>query len=170
MLIDVIVFALIIVFLVFGAMDGFVVSVLYLAAWIAGILSAWLFGGTFSSMLDANIEGLQPLLTLCLGTFLAFLLPFLLVRIAAAVAKFFIRKSNASVLTSANRILGGFFGALKGIAISVVILTVVHFLPVQGNLKQTRESSKSYLVYEKVPFANLWKKFKVEAKELIVDN
>ncbi len=167
MFIDVIVFIFIIVFLIFGAMDGFVVSVLYLAAWTVGILSAWLFGGTFSSMLNANLEGLQPLLALCLGTLLAFLLPFLLIRIAAAVVKSFIKKFNATMLTTANRILGGVFGALKGIAVAVILLTVVHFLPVQGNLKQSRESSMFYSIYEKIPFANLWKEFKVETKELI---
>ncbi len=167
MLIDVTIFMLIAVFLVFGIMDGFVVSVLYLAAWVVGILSAWLFGGTFGSMLGANIEGLQPIIALCLGTLLAFLLPFLLLRIAARIAKFFVKKSTA--ITTVNRILGGVFGALKGVAASVIILTVIHFLPVQGSLKQARGDSVSYSIYKKIPFANMWKDFRTEAKELIVE-
>jgi membrane protein required for colicin V production len=165
MLIDVTVFMFIAIFLIFGVMDGFVVSVLYLAAWVVGILFAWLFGGAFGAMLNANIEGLAPLLALCLGTFLAFILPFLLIRIAAAVAKFFIKKSSA--LSSVNRILGGVFGILKGIAVGVVLLTIVHFLPAQGNLREAKRNSTFYSIYSKVPFANLWKDFKVEAKELI---
>ncbi|MDR1811555.1 MAG: CvpA family protein [Candidatus Fibromonas sp.] len=154
-------------FLIFGIRDGFVVSVLYLAAWVIGILCAWLFGGAFGSMLSANIEGLAPLLALCLGTFLAFLLPFLLLRVAARIAKFFIKKSTA--LTTANRVLGGVFGALKGVAASAIILTVIHFLPAQGSLKQAKKDSVSYSVYKQVPFANMWKDFKAEAKELIVE-
>jgi membrane protein required for colicin V production len=160
MFIDTIVFALIVIFLVLGVMQGFIVSVLYLSAWVVGIISAWLFSGTFGIMLRTNIEGLAPLVALCLGAFLAFMIPFLLIRIAAAVASFFIKKS--SPLTLVNRVLGGVFGALKGAAVAAVILTVVHFLPVQGSLKQARENSFAYSIYKVIPFAGLWKEFKPE--------
>jgi len=160
MFIDIIVFTLIGIFLALGIVQGFIVSVLYLAAWIVGIISAWLFSGTFGIMLRTNIEGLAPLVSLCLGAFLAFMLPFLLIRIAAAVASFFIKKS--SPLTMANRVFGGVFGILKGVAVAAVILTVVHFLPAQGSLKQARESSFAYSVYKIIPFAGLWKEFKAE--------
>jgi membrane protein required for colicin V production len=158
MFIDIIVFVLIVIFLALGAMQGFIVSMLYLVAWVIGIVSAWIFSGTFGAMLRINIEGLAPLLALCLGAFLAFMLPFLLIRIAASVAGFFIKKS--SPLTFANRILGGVFGILKGVAVAAVILTVVHFLPVQGSLKQAREKSSAYSIYKAIPFAGLWKEFK----------
>jgi uncharacterized membrane protein required for colicin V production len=158
MFIDIIVLILVAVFLALGAIQGFIVSVLYLAAWIVGIICAWLFSGAFGVMLRTNIEGLAPLLALCLGAFLAFMLPFLLIRIAAAVAGFFIKKSAPLKLT--NRILGGVFGILKGIAVAMVILTVIHFLPVQGSLKQARENSFSYSIYKAIPFAGLWKEFK----------
>jgi len=160
MFVDIIVFALIAIFLIIGVMQGFIVSVLYLAAWIVGIISAWLFSGTFGIMLRTNIEGLAPLVSMCLGAFLAFLVPFLIVRIAAALANFFIKRS--SPLTFVNRVLGGVFGALKGIAVASVILTVFHFLPVQGSLKQARENSIAYSIYEIIPFASLWKEFKPE--------
>jgi len=160
MFIDIIVLALIGVFLILGAVQGFIVSVLYLGAWIVGIISAWLFSGAFGIMLRTNIEGLAPLVALCLGAFLAFMLPFLLIRIAAGVASFFIKKS--SPLTMANRVLGGVFGMLKGVAAGAVILTVVHFLPAQGNLKQAKEKSFSYSIYKAIPFAGLWKEFKSE--------
>ena len=160
MLIDIIVFFLILVFAVLGAVQGFVVSVLYLAAWVFGIFSVWLFSGTFASMLNANLAGISPIITLCLGALLAFLLPFLVIRIAAAIAKYFIKKSGA--LTLANRILGAVFGALKGVAASVIVLTVVHYLPAQGNLKHSVEGSVSHSIYEKIPFANLWKEFHIQ--------
>jgi membrane protein required for colicin V production len=160
MFIDTIVFALIAIFLVFGVVAGFIVSALYLAAWICGIISAWLFSGTFGIMLKTNIEGLAPLVAMCLGAFLAFMIPFLLIRIAAAVANFFIKKS--SPLTFLNRVLGGVFGTLKGAAVASVILTVVHFLPAQGSLKQARDNSFAYSIYKVIPFAGLWKEFKPE--------
>jgi len=160
MFVDTIVFALIAIFMIIGVMQGFIVSVLYLGAWIVGIISAWLFSGTLGIMLRTNIEGLAPLVSMCLGAFLAFLLPFLIIRIAAAVANFFIKRS--SPLTLVNRILGGVFGILKGIAVATIILTVVHFLPVQGSLKQARENSFAYSIYKVIPFASLWKEFKPE--------
>jgi len=160
MFIDIIVFIFIAVFLVLGVMQGFIVSLLYWAAWIAGILSAWLFSGTFGIILRTNIEGLSPLVSMCLGAFLAFLIPFLLVRIAAKVVSFFINKSVP--LTFVNRVLGGVFGALKGIAVSAIILTIVHFLPAQGSLKQARNNSIAYSIYKVIPFASLWKEFKPE--------
>ena len=160
MFVDIIVLLLLILFLIIGVIQGFIVSVLYLSAWVVGIISAWLFSGTFGIMLRTNIEGLSPLVSMCLGAFLAFLLPFLVVRIAAAVANFFIKRS--SPLTFVNRVLGGVFGILKGIAVASVILTVVHFLPAQGSLKQARENSVAYSIYKTIPFASLWKEFKPE--------
>jgi len=167
MFIDVIVFLLIVIFAAIGIAQGFVVSVLYLAAWVVGIIFAWLFAGAFASMLNANIEGLPHLLTLCLGALIAFLLPFLLIRFAAYIAKIFIKKS--ATVTNVNRILGGVFGMLKGMAMSTVILTIIHFLPAQGGLKQAKENSISYLIYDTVHFASLWKEFKIE-KELVIEN
>jgi len=158
MFVDIIVFILIAIFLALGVVQGFIVSVLYLSAWIVGIISAWLFSGTFGVILRTNIEGLSPLVAMCLGAVLAFMLPFLTIRIAAAVASFFVKRS--SPLTFVNRLLGGVFGILKGIAVSAVILTIVHFLPAQGSLKQARDNSSAYAIYKTIPFASLWKEFK----------
>jgi len=160
MFIDLIVLILIFIFMVIGIVQGFIISALYLGAWIVGIISAWLFSGTCGIMLRTNIEGLSPLVSLCLGAFLAFIIPFLLIRIGAAVASFFIKKS--SPLTFLNRILGGVFGALKGVAAAAVILTIVHYIPAQGELKAARENSYSYSIYKVIPFASLWKEFKPE--------
>ncbi len=167
MSIDITVFLLIVIFLAIGLVQGLVVSVLYLAAWVIGIASAWLFAGAFASVLDANIEDFSYLLTLCLGAFLAFLLPFLLIRLAARIAKFFIKKSKS--ITKINRTLGGVFGMLKGIAISAVILTVIHFLPAQGGLKQAKENSISYSIYETIRFASLWKEFETKKTPITTD-
>ncbi|MDR2731958.1 MAG: CvpA family protein [Fibromonadaceae bacterium] len=165
MFIDIAVLLLVIIFLGVGIMHGLIVSLLYLAAWIVGILCAWLFSGAFAAMLSANIAGLAPLLSLCIGAVVAFLLPFILIRIAASVADFFIKKSTP--ITMINRLLGGVFGILKGIAVATVVLTVIHFLPAQGNLKQTRDSSTAYSVYKAIPFAKLWDDFKVETEGTI---
>ena len=160
MFIDIIVFIFIAVFLVIGIIQGFIISLLYWAAWVGGILSAWLFSGTFGIILRTNIEGLSPIVSMCLGAFLAFVIPFLLIRIAARVVSFFIKKSTP--LSFVNHVLGGVFGLLKGLVVSAIILTIVHFLPAQGSLKQARDNSIAYSIYNIIPFASLWKEFKPE--------
>jgi membrane protein required for colicin V production len=164
MLIDLVVFGLIGVFSLLGITQGFVVSVLYLAAWFFGVLSAWLFSGACGILLSENIENLNVVFARFLGALLAFLVPFLLFRGAAILAKFVIKKS--APLSALNRVLGGIFGVLKGVVASVVILTVIHFLPTQGKLKLSMENSISYSIYKAVPFANLWKEFKPEVSNL----
>jgi membrane protein required for colicin V production len=163
MFIDLIVASLITIFFVIGILQGFIVSLLILAAWVIGILSAWLFSGAFGSMLNTNIEDLTPLLALFFGAVLAFLLPFLLIRIAALVANSFIKKSGSHI-NVINRLLGGALGALKGIVMAGIILTVINLLPVQGGLRQTMEKSIAYSIYKALPFANLWGEFKVPKK------
>jgi len=158
MFIDVIVLLLILAFFILGLLDGFIVSLLNFAAWFFGILSAWLFFGTFAAMLSANIGGLGPILSLCLGAVLAFLFPFLIIRLAAYIVKFFIKK--IAPLTLVNRILGALFGLLKGIVAAMAILTFVHYLPLQGNLKHARQSSVTYSIYKTISFDKLWKDFK----------
>ena len=162
MFIDIMVLGFIAVFFVLGGIQGFIVSLLYLAAWVVGIISAWLFAGAFGIMLSVNIEGLAPLLALCLGALLAFIIPFFLIRIAASVASFFIKKS--SPISLVNRILGAVFGILKGGAVAAVLLTVIHFLPAQGSLKQARDNSSAYSIYKTIPFAGLWNEFKTEQR------
>jgi len=158
MFIDIIVFTLIVVLLVLGIIRGFIVSLLW-ASWVIGILSAWLFSGIFEIILTSNIEGLSPIAARCLGAFFAFLIPFLLVRIATKVVDFFVKKS--APLTFVNRVLGGIFGVLKGIAISAIILTIVHLLPVQGSLKEARDNSITYSLYTVIPFDSLWKEIHI---------
>jgi membrane protein required for colicin V production len=167
MLIDIIVLMLIIAFSVLGAVQGFVVSVLYLVAWLAGVLSVWLFAGSLGAMLNSNIEGLNITLAWCLGAVLAFLLPFIIIRIAARIAKYFLKRSPP--LSNINHLLGGVFGVIKGAAISLVILTVIHYLPTKGDLKQMKETSISYTIYVKIPFAHMWKEVKTD-KEPKVEN
>ncbi|MDR2593900.1 MAG: CvpA family protein [Fibromonadaceae bacterium] len=158
MFIDIIVFIFIAVFLVLGIVRGFIVSLIW-ASWVVGILSAWLFSGIVEIILTSNIEGLSPIAARCLGVFLAFLIPFLLVRIATKVVDFFVKKS--APLTFVNRVLGGIFGVLKGIAISAIMLTIIHLLPAQGSLKQARDSSFAYSIYKVVPFDSLWKEINI---------
>jgi len=160
MSIDIVISLLIAVFFIIGIVQGFIVSLFIFAAWVIGILSAWLFSRTFASMLSANIENLAPLLAMCFGGILAFLLPFLLVRIGVFIVNSLMKKSQP--LSVLNRILGGIFGGLKGVAIAGIILTFVHLLPAQGGFRQTVEKSFAYSVYQSLPFANVWEEFKTK--------
>jgi membrane protein required for colicin V production len=157
MLIDIVILFLILSFIAFGVMDGFMISVFKLAAWIFGILSIWLFSGLLASFFKENIEGLTNVLAYALGAFISFFCAFLLFRIAAAVAEHFVKK--AAPLKLADRILGGGFGALKGIIISAIILSVVYLLPAKGSLKETIDNSISCSVYRAIPVAKLFSEF-----------
>jgi membrane protein required for colicin V production len=158
MLIDIIVVSLLALFFIVGVSQGFIVSLLSLVAWAVAIISAWLFSGFFGAMLSANVNLIPPL-DLLFGAVLAFLIPFLLIRIVIGVIKFFMNKT--SCITMANRVLGGAWGVVKGIVVSMIILTVISILPAKGNLQQIKEKSVAYSIYEVFPFADLWEKFKL---------
>jgi len=155
MFIDIIILFLILIFAAFGVFDGFVVSVLKLAAWFFGILSIWLFAGSFASFLGANIEGLSHFPALALGAIIAFFCTFLLFRVAASVAEHFLKKTNT--VKTADRILGGVFGALKGIIVCTIILSLIYLIPSKGSLKETIDSSISCSIYAAIPIAKSFK-------------
>ncbi|MDR0516603.1 MAG: CvpA family protein [Fibromonadaceae bacterium] len=160
MFIDLIVLFLLVVFTLFGVLEGFLVSALKLAAWFLGILAVLLFSSSAATIINANIEGLSPLLAVGIGAILTFLCVFLPLRFAAAIARSFLKKF--AVLTFTNHILGGAFGFLKGIIASVLILSVIYLLPAKGSLKETTDKSITYSIYKTVPIAKLWKDFKIE--------
>jgi len=157
--IDTIVVSLIAVFFIIGILQGFIVSLLILISWVVGILSVWLFSGTLGAILNASMSLMPPLDSL-FGAVLAFFLPFLLIRIATNIVKYFMNKKTSS-LTIVNRLLGGVWGILKGIVIAGIFLTAISILPAKGSLQQAMEESVAYSIYKIFPFANLWEKFKL---------
>ncbi|MDR2555344.1 MAG: CvpA family protein [Fibromonadaceae bacterium] len=165
MLIDAIVVSLIAVFFIIGAAQGFIASLHILIAWAIGILSIFLFSGYFAGILNSNMV-LVPPMDLLLGGILAFIIIFLSARIVVSIVNFFLTKTTA--LTMANRMLGGAWGALKGIAISAVLLTIVNAVPAKGTLKKTMDESTAFSVYNTFPFASAWDKLKLP-KELKLD-
>jgi membrane protein required for colicin V production len=48
----------------------------------------------------------------------------------------------------ADRILGGFFGAIKAILICFVLLTILHILPFGGVLHEKRDNALAYSTYK----------------------
>jgi len=166
MFIDIVVTSLITVFFVIGILQGFMVTLLILIAWVAGILSVWLFSNSFAALLSDNIS-LVPPIDLLFGAVMAFFLPFLAIRIIISIVKYFLSKTSS--LTIVNRILGGLWGALKGAVISVILLTIISVFPPKGNLRQTMEESVAYSIYRGLPFADVWKKFKTEVEELKIE-
>jgi len=145
-----------------GAAQGFLASLLILIAWAVGILSIFLFSGYFAGIMNANML-LMPPLDLFFGGILAFLITFLAARIIVSIINFFMKKTTA--LTMANRMLGGAWGAVKGLAVAAIFLTVINVLPAKGNLKKIMDESTSFSMYKAFPFASTWDKLKLP-KEL----
>jgi membrane protein required for colicin V production len=155
MFIDIIVLFLILIFAAFGVFDGFVVSVLKLAAWFFGIVAIWFFASSLASFLSANVEGLSHFPALALGAIIAFMGTFLLFRMAASIAEHFLKKTKS--VKTADRVLGGVFGALKGIIVCVIILSLVYLIPSKGSLKAAIDSSVSCSIYAAIPIAKSFK-------------
>ena len=107
---DIIFFLLVGLGLVFGIMRGFVHEVLSLAKWILIVVALWLLHEPLSA-------ALEPVIGTVSGAYvLAFALIFLIVWIGG---KLIVRRiggaSRKSVIGPLDRILGGGFGALKGL-------------------------------------------------------
>lgn len=160
MLIDTIVLLLIIAFSIFGVFQGFMVSILKLAAWFFGIFAAYFFSSSFAAFLKSNID-FPPIFALGISAILLFLFIFLLFQIAAIVVKYILKKLPP--LTLINRILGGILGLLKGIVASIIFLTFIHILPAKGGLKESIDNSIFYSVYKSIHFVKVFEKFKDSA-------
>jgi type III secretory pathway component EscV len=61
----------------------------------------------------------------------------------------------------ANRVLGGAWGAVKGIVVAAILLTLVNALPAKGSLQKTMDESTAFSIYKVFPFAKVWDKFKL---------
>ncbi|HEV2746251.1 MAG TPA: CvpA family protein [Allosphingosinicella sp.] len=94
--------------LVFGFLRGFVGEVLSLFAWVAAILALKLFHDPASAILVPSVGSGAPVLAFALVFGLVFLaVKFVARRIGSAARR--------SVIGPVDRVLGGGFGALKGL-------------------------------------------------------
>lgn len=138
--IDITCLALSLFFGLIGLCRGLLVSVFRLCAWIIALFGA-LFAKDFIGDFIAKNMALGSfsvnLVCACVG----FLVPFLFVTFLGHIFNRFI---TSTILSKANRLLGGLFGFLKGVIICGVALAILHIIPVSGNFKELRNDAVAY--------------------------
>jgi len=142
--IDIACAACILVFGVLGLWRGLLSSVFKLCGWIAAIFGAYFAHGLLGDIFVRNFafgDFAARLICTCIG----FLIPFLLFSFIAHVVGDSIKDT---IVGKTNRILGMLFGLIKATIICFIFLTIFHLLPVEGNLKNTRNEAVSYNVYK----------------------
>ena len=168
--IDIACLACLIIFGVIGLWRGLLSSVFRLCAWVAAILGAYFAQSFFGEYVVQNFafsDFTAHLICTCVG----FLIPFLFFSFIGHVVGDSIKNT---IVGKTNRILGFLFGLLKASIICFALLFIMHLLPVQGDLKDTRDSAIAYNVYksfiEKMGYSsdevNLRKMAKEKASEL----
>lgn len=142
--IDIVCLVCIVLFALIGLWRGFLKSIFRLCAWIGGILGAYFSQDLIGGLVASNLEmsGFTvTLVCICVG----FLVPFLLL---SFVGHFLNKMVSGSVVSGINRILGGVLGIVKALILCFLFLTVMHLLPVSGDLRENRNNALSYAAYK----------------------
>ena len=110
-----------------GLWRGLVYEVLSVAGWVAAFVLAQAFADEAGAWLP--MDGLSPPLRLAGG----FVLVFVAVAFAAGLGAWLVQKLVASVgLRPVDRVLGGFFGLVRGLVILLAVALVVSMTQMQG--------------------------------------
>jgi membrane protein required for colicin V production len=118
-----------------GAWRGLIGEVLALLAWAIAIVAAWLFGPGIGESMFAGIK--EPALRTLAGCGSIIVS----VLLAMVVLKFLLRKAlKALGLSLTDRVLGGVFGIVRGMAIVLVLVAAAGLtsIPKQGWWKEAR--------------------------------
>ena len=142
--IDIACAACLLVFSVLGLWRGLLSSVFRLCAWISAILGAYFAQDLLCGFFIRNFafgDFAAHLICTCIG----FLVPFLLFSFIGHLVGDSIKNT---IVGKTNRILGLLFGVIKASLICFLFLTILHLLPVEGNLKNTRNDAVFYSIYK----------------------
>ncbi|MBR4784318.1 MAG: CvpA family protein [Fibrobacter sp.] len=142
--IDIVCLICILVLTLIGIWRGFLKDVFRLVAWAAALAGAYFAQDLLADTIATNlaISGFTvKLVSICIG----FLVPFILLFMIGHFVQKSIANTSAGKL---NRILGGILGACKAWVICFIFLSILHILPVSGDLKETRNDAIAYNFYK----------------------
>lgn len=132
---DLLVSAIIAACIVLSAMRGVIAEAGSMVAWVVSFFFAKLFAASFAEIAFTSFQ--SRLFALALSFISLFILAYLIQKILRSL----LTQAVSSVgLGFANRILGGVFGALKG----VLIVTLLIMLASKTDLPDTEEWRQSY--------------------------
>ena len=122
---DYVVLAIIAISILVGAIRGFVKEAFSLAVWAAAFLIAFQFSGVLAMQLENHIELPSA------RTSLAFASLFILVLLVGGLVTFLVGKLvEKTGLDGTDRLLGGVFGGVRGLAIVLAVILVAGLTPV----------------------------------------
>ena len=122
---DYVVLAIIAISILVGAIRGFVKEAFSLAVWAAAFLVAFQFSGVLAMQLESHIELPSA------RTSLAFAGLFILVLLVGGLVTFLVGKLvEKTGLDGTDRLLGGVFGGVRGLAIVLAIILIAGLTPV----------------------------------------
>ena len=122
---DYVILGIIAISILVGAIRGFVKEAFSLAVWAAAFLVAFQYSGALALQLENHIE--LP----SVRTSLAFAGLFLAVLLVGGLITYLVGKLvEKTGLSGTDRLLGGFFGGVRGLALVLAIMLVAGLTPV----------------------------------------
>lgn len=113
---------------VVGLFRGFIKEAFSLLVWAAAFMIAWYFGGDVAVLMEDVIT--LPSARTAMG----FTGLFVLVLLLGGLANYLLGKLVESTgLSGTDRLLGGVFGAVRGLALVVAVLLVAGFTPIPAD-------------------------------------
>jgi membrane protein required for colicin V production len=123
--VDYAILGIVVISILVGTLRGFIKEVFSLAVWAAAFLVAFQYSGALAMVLEAHIELPSA------RTSLAFAGLFLSVLLIGGLITFLIGKLvEKTGLSGTDRLLGGVFGALRGLILVLVLMLVAGLTPV----------------------------------------
>jgi len=122
---DYIIFAIIAISILVGAIRGFIKEAFSLAVWAAAFLVAFQYSGVLAQQLESHIE--LP----SVRTALAFAGLFLSVLLIGGLLTFLVGKLvEKTGLSGTDRLLGGVFGGVRGLVLVLALILVAGLTPI----------------------------------------
>ncbi|HLF31787.1 MAG TPA: CvpA family protein [Xanthomonadales bacterium] len=120
--------ATILISILVGMLRGFINEVLSLLIWAAAFILAYQFGGDVAQMMEEHVT--LPSARSAMG----FAGLFILVLLVGGMLSYLIgRLVESTGLTGTDRLLGGAFGAARGLALVVACILVAGFTPIPAD-------------------------------------
>lgn len=122
---DYVVLAIVVISMLVGAIRGFVKEAFSLLVWAAAFLIAFQYSGTLALQLESHIELPSA------RTSLAFAGLFLSVLLVGGLLTYLVGKLvEKTGLSGTDRLLGGVFGGVRGLALVLALMLVAGLTPV----------------------------------------
>jgi len=111
-----------------GALRGFIREVFSLLVWAAAFLLAWYFAGDVAALMEGSVT--LPSARIAMG----FTGIFIAVLLVGGLANYLLgRLVESTGLSGTDRLLGGAFGAVRGLALVLLLLLVAGLTPLPAD-------------------------------------